>query len=106
VTRQNRPVPISTQTVAAIPVGLDPEGTAVDTRRRRAYVACSRSDTLAVVDLAAAAVVTHVAVGAEPIDVVFDERTDRIFTADAHADALSVVAVAMKKEKARVAVGA
>ena len=34
--------------LAEIPVGLDPEGVAVDSRRRRAYVACSRADYVAV----------------------------------------------------------
>ena len=37
--------------IAEIPVGLDPEGIAVDVERRRAFVACSRSDFVSVVDL-------------------------------------------------------
>ena len=44
-------LPTPAREIAEIPVGLDPEGIAVDTRRRRAYVACSRSDFVAVVDL-------------------------------------------------------
>jgi len=35
-----------------VPVGLDPEGVVVDRERGRAYVACSRSNAVAVVDLA------------------------------------------------------
>src|ERR1700751_4234144 len=36
--------------VAEIPVGLDPEGIAVDVGGRRPFVACSRSDFVSVVD--------------------------------------------------------
>ncbi|HET8582777.1 MAG TPA: hypothetical protein VFL65_05970, partial [Jatrophihabitans sp.] len=35
-----------------VEVGLDPEGVVVDRVRERAYVACSRSNSVAVVDLA------------------------------------------------------
>ena len=66
------------RTIAEIPVGLDPEGVAVDVRRRRAYVACSRSDLVSVVDLEKLEAICDVAVGAEPIDLVYDEATDRL----------------------------
>src|SRR5437762_12214788 len=59
--------------VAEIPVGLDPEGVAVDVARRRAYVACSRSDWVTVVDLETHTAIAWVSVGKEPIDLVFDE---------------------------------
>ncbi len=41
-------VPAHSRKVAEIEVGLDPEGVAVDVARRRAYVACSRSDWMTV----------------------------------------------------------
>ena len=79
------------RTIAEIPVGLDPEGVQVDSRRRRAYVACSRADFVAVVDLETNEKVAEIGVGSEPIDLAYDPATDRIFTADAHSDSVSVV---------------
>ena len=66
--------------VAEIPVGLDPEGIAIDAARRRAFVACSRSDFVSVIDLDTHEVVTEIATGAEPIDIGFDEKTGRVFS--------------------------
>src|SRR6185312_13053340 len=70
--------------IAEIPVGLDPEGIAVDVARRRAFVACSRSDFVSVVDLDTHEVIAEIATGNEPIDIGHDEQTGRVFTADAH----------------------
>ena len=61
--------------VAEIPVGLDPEGIAVDVTRRRAFVACSRSDFVSVVDLAEHEVIAEIPTGAEPIALGLDEQT-------------------------------
>ena len=47
--------------IAEIPVGLDPEGIAVDVARRRAFVACSRSDFVSVVDLETHEVIREIA---------------------------------------------
>src|SRR5579862_10027328 len=77
--------------VAEIPVGLDPEGIAVDVARRRAFVACSRSDFVSVVDLEAHEVITRIETGAEPIDIGLDEQTGRVFTADAHSDQITII---------------
>src|SRR5689334_21148978 len=77
--------------VAEIPVGLDPEGIAVDVARRRAFVACSRSDFVAVVDLEAYEVIKEIPTGAEPIDIGFDEQTGRLFSADAHSDQVTII---------------
>jgi len=73
--------------LAEIPVGLDPEGVAVDSRRRRAYVACSRADYVAVVDLETNEVVAQVVVGSEPIDLAFDPAQDRQRPAQHRAEA-------------------
>src|SRR5438105_14353730 len=70
--------------IAEIPVGLDPEGIAVDVARRRAFVACSRSDFVSVVDLDAHEVIAEIQTGAEPIDIALDEQSGRVFSADAH----------------------
>src|SRR5438477_5101945 len=65
--------------VNEVATGLEPEGVAVDTRRRRAFVACARGDAVSVVDLVGGVVVAEVPVGREPMDIVFDEATGRIF---------------------------
>src|SRR6476661_1707940 len=80
-------------TIAEVPVGLDPEGVAVDLARGRVYVACSRADNVAVVDLETHETVARIPVGAEPIDLAYDPATDRIFTANAHSDSVSSVSV-------------
>src|SRR6476661_5296332 len=77
--------------VAEIPVGLDPEGIAIDAGRRRAFVACSRSDFVSVVDLDTHEVLREIATGAEPIDIGFDTETGRVFSADAHADQVTII---------------
>ena len=77
--------------VGEIPVGLDPEGIAIDSARRRAFVACSRSDFVSVIDLDTHEVVREIATGAEPIDIGFDETTSRVFSADAHADQITII---------------
>ena len=74
--------------IAEIPVGLDPEGIAVDNLRRRAFVACSRSDFVSVVDLESHEVIAEVATGAEPIDIGLDEETGRVFSAWTSTSAL------------------
>src|SRR3954469_16081479 len=77
--------------VAEIAVGLDPEGIAIDAARRRAFVACSRSDFVSVVDLDTHEVITEIVTGAEPIDIGFDAATGRVFSADAHADQVTII---------------
>src|SRR2546429_8260434 len=77
--------------VAEIRVGLDPEGIAVDVARRRAFVACSRSDFVSVVDLDTHEVIAEIKTGAEPIDIGLDDQTGRVFSADAHSDQLTII---------------
>lgn len=88
-----------------VSVGLDPEGVAVDARSGLAYVACSRSNAVAVVDLDHAKVVATIPVGAEPIDIAVDHRTGRVFTADARSDQVSVIDIATNAVVAAVPVG-
>src|SRR3954462_14770702 len=77
--------------IAGVPVGLDREGIAVDGKRRRAFVACSRSDFVSVVDLETHEVVTEIPTGSEPIDIGLDEETGRVFSADAHSDQVTII---------------
>ena len=88
-----------------VTVGLDPEGVQVDPVSGLTYVACSRSNAVAVVDLDQMAVIDTIAVGLEPIDVAVDPRTGRIFTADARSDQLSVIDGATRTVIATVPVG-
>lgn len=88
-----------------VSVGLDPEGVQVDARSGLAYVACSRSNAVAVVDLDQMAVVDTITVGLEPIDVAVDTHTGRIFTADARSDQLSVIDGATRTVVATIPVG-
>jgi len=75
----------------AIPVGYGPEGIAVDGEGRRGYVACARSDSVAVFDLDSREVVTQVPVGREPIGLVHDKQGGHVFTTDARSDVVSVI---------------
>jgi YVTN family beta-propeller protein len=71
---------------SAIPVGYGPEGIAVDGEGRRGYVACARSDIVAVFDLDCREVVAQVPVGREPIGLVHDRERGRVFSTDARSD--------------------
>src|SRR5207253_10426080 len=91
--------------VSARPCGLDTQGTSVDTARRRAFVACSRSDFVSVVDLDTHEVVTEIATGPEPIDIGFDEKTGRVFSADAHSDQVTIIDAETLEVETAVPVG-
>src|SRR5215471_12959488 len=91
--------------IAEIPVGLDPEGIAIDVARRRAFVACSRSDFVSVVDLQTHEVIAEISTGAEPIDIGLDEQTGRVFTADAHSDQVTIIDSATLEVETAVPVG-
>src|ERR1700751_4963063 len=91
--------------IAEIPVGLDPEGIAVDVERRRAFVACSRSDFVSVVDLDQHEVIAEIATGAEPIDIGLDQETGRVFSADAHSDQVTIIDSATLEVETALPVG-
>src|SRR6476620_12681009 len=91
--------------IAEIPVGLDPGGIAVDVERRRAFVACSRSDFVSVVDLEQHETIAEIPTGAEPIDIGLDEQTGRVFTADAHSDQVTIIDSATLEVETVVPVG-
>jgi YVTN family beta-propeller protein len=74
-----------------VPVGLDPEGVVVRRATGLVYVACSRSNAVAVVDPNELRLTDTIAVGAEPIDIAVDDHTGHVFTADARSDQLSVI---------------
>ena len=87
--------------VAEVQVGLGPEGAAVDARRRRAYVTCSRSDQVSVVDLDRLEVIDQVVVGHEPIDAVLDEQSGRLFVCNLRSSSVTVIDTAAAASRAR-----
>ncbi len=91
--------------VGEVEVGLDPEGVVVHAATGRIYVACSRSNAVAVVDPDELRVVATIPVGGEPIDIAVDEQTGRVFTADARSDQVSVIDADAGKVIATVPVG-
>jgi YVTN family beta-propeller protein len=91
--------------VGEVEVGLDPEGVAVHRATGRIYVACSRSNAVAVVDPEELRVIEMIPVGGEPIDIVVDDQTGRVFTADARSDQLSVIDAAAGQVVATIEVG-
>ncbi len=91
--------------IAEVAVGLDPEGVAVHQKTGRIYVACSRSNAVAVVDPDELRVIDTIPVGGEPIDIAVDEETGRVFTADARSDQVSVIDAAAGRVVSTIAVG-
>ena len=81
----------SQETIAEIPVGVDPRTVAVEDTGRRAYVANRGSDTVSAVDLSARAVVTDVAVGYRPYGVVVSPSGNRLYVAEQGADQVRVL---------------
>src|SRR6185437_12599345 len=71
--------------VAEIPVGLDPEGIAVDVDTHE--------------------VVREISTGDEPIDIGLDQQTGRVFTADAHSDQVTIIDSATLEVETAVPVG-
>ena len=91
--------------VGEVEVGLDPEGVAVHRSTGQIYVACSRSNALAVVDPEELRVIEMIPVGGEPIDIVVDDQTGRVFTADARSDQVSAIDAATGQVVATIEVG-
>ncbi|MGH9047436.1 MAG: YncE family protein, partial [Acidimicrobiales bacterium] len=88
-----------------VEVGLDPEGIAVHRETGLAYVACSRSNAVAIVDTETLQKLGSIPVGGEPIDIAIDHVTDRVFTADARSDQVSVIDPEKRRVVATVGVG-
>ena len=85
-------VDASTQeTIAEIPVGVDPRTVAVDDAGRRAYVANRESDSVSVIDLDAHAVIAEVPVGDRPYGVVVSPSGDRLYVAEQGADQVRIL---------------
>ena len=79
------------ETVAEIPVGVDPRTVTVDDAGRRAYVANRGSDNISVVDLTVSTVITQVPVGNRPYGVVVSPTGDRLYVAEQGADQVRIL---------------
>src|SRR5579875_1167651 len=86
-------------------VGMDPEGVVADAATGLAYVACSRSNAVSVVDLDQMALTGTIGVGREPIDIVIDRRANHVLTADARSDQISVIDTTTSQVVATIPVG-
>lgn len=79
------------EVTAHVPVGMGPEGIAIDEAGRRAFVACSRSNAVVAVGLDSSKVAWRAETCREPIPVVFEPPTGRVFSANARSDTLTVL---------------
>ena len=79
------------ETMAEIPVGVDPRTVTVDDAGRRAYVANRGSDSISVVGLATRTVITEVAVGDRPYGVVVSPGGDRLYVTEQGAGRLTIL---------------
>ena len=79
------------ETVAEIPVGVDPRTVAVDDAGRRACVANRGSDSISIVDLTTRQVITEVSVSHRPYGVVVSPGGDRLYVAEQGADRLTIL---------------
>jgi len=76
---------------AEIAVGRDPQSVALSTHPRRAYVACSDSGTLDVVELDARRVIRSIEVGREPRAVVLSPNESRVYVANSVSNSVTEI---------------
>jgi len=74
-----------------VPIGGDPRGAAVNSRRGRVYVANSWSNDLTVIQEEPYRVLETVPVGMRPEAVAVDEAADRVYVANADSDNVVVL---------------
>jgi YVTN family beta-propeller protein len=99
-----------TQTIGFAPPGakpgdIRPVGLAIAEDGKRAYVALSRAETVAVVDVATHRAVAYWSAGKRPVNVAVSRDGARLFVANAESDTVSVLDTASGKAVATIAVG-
>ncbi len=79
--------------IATIPVGVDPDGVAVDPATRTAYVANAAygQDSVSVIDEATNTVTATIPVGSQPYAVGVDPGSRIVYVANANSDSVSVI---------------
>lgn len=87
---------------ATIPVGEEPRGVALSPEGRRAYVALSGENALAIVDLQKRAVIRKIPVGTEPWHVALTEDGKRLVVGNARSQDVSVLNATTLKPLHRV----
>lgn len=91
--------------LAKIKVGLKPYDIKVDSNGRFAYVSCSGSSEIAVIDIQANLVSSYIKTGNSPRDIELSRDCKTAITANAGSDDISVIDLINKKEKYTVKVG-
>ncbi len=91
---------------ATVPVGLSPEGIAVDPLTDTVYVADSMADTISLVGGATDTVTETLRVGADPVAVAVDPATDTVYVANYLGGTVAVIDGRTGAETGAVAVGA
>ncbi len=99
---------ISGHVVSIIPTGEGPVGVAIDSARRRAYVALSGEDALEVIDLLEVRILERMllAGGDAPLDLALSPDGRTLLSANSGSNTVSVIDALSLFEKERVPVGA
>ena len=92
--------------VATIPVGISPQGVAVNATGTRIYVGNAGSDSVSVIDAAKNAVIATIAVGTEPSGIAVNAAGTRVYAANDLSNNVSVINAVTNTVIATVPVGA
>ncbi|MCI4318911.1 MAG: YncE family protein [Thermoplasmata archaeon] len=76
---------------AAIAVGTDPFGVAVDNATNDVFVTNTGSDNITVIDAATGAPIASIGVGSSPYGVAYDWASNEIYVANGGSDNLSII---------------
>jgi YVTN family beta-propeller protein len=90
---------------AAVPVGVDPFGVAVDNRSNEVFVSNTGSGNLTVINGSTDLPIGSIGVGVEPMGVAYDPADQEIFVANLGSDNVSVVQVSTLSVVATINVG-
>jgi len=77
--------------IAAVPVGISPQGVAIDDQTGQVFVTNGKSNNVSVIDSATNQVVGSIAVGLTPLGVAFDPANGNIYVANQGSGTLSVI---------------
>lgn len=77
--------------VVTIPVGLSPQGVAVDTAHARAYVANTDGNSVSAINTSTNSVVTTIPVGASPIGIAVNTAGTKVYVANNGDNTVSVI---------------
>ena len=90
---------------AAIQVGSDPFGVAIDNSTDTVFVTNTGSDNVSVLSASTERPLASVPVGSSPYGVAYDWRTDEVYVANAGSDNVSVISASTYRVVASISVG-